>query len=263
MKKNTSILYINYHNIDLDKINKFIENNPDIKCIVLNENNNLKNTCYVINFLKTNFATSHIPIIYIKHHKTNYLQLNKIIRAGIDDFIQIPISKSQLESRIRLNIKRAQRDQNLNPLTKLPGNIIINQIIKQKLNQQIAILYADIDNFKMFNDKYGFNQGNKIIKKTAKFLSNTIKQYKSQDAFLGHIGGDDFIIITSPTLAFKIDKTIHQNFKKNNNLTISTVIITNEKQIFASINKISQTIANLMHKTKAKNNKFCYHQKSI
>lgn len=85
----------------------------------------------------------------------------------------------------------------LNPLTMLPGNQMINYHIKQQINKRTpcAIFYADLDNFKVYNDLYGFEHGDRIIKITASCIEDTVKIHSDSRHFIGHIGGDDFVFI--------------------------------------------------------------------
>ncbi|RNC28672.1 MAG: putative signaling protein [Candidatus Dichloromethanomonas elyunquensis] len=85
----------------------------------------------------------------------------------------------------------------LNPLTSLPGNTIINRVIKDTISHggKQCIYYLDLDNFKVYNDVYGFENGDKVIKFTADILQNSVKALFPYNSFVGHIGGDDFIFI--------------------------------------------------------------------
>jgi len=84
---------------------------------------------------------------------------------------------------------------NANPLTRLPGNLIIEEKLKQALKQDFAALYIDLDNFKAFNDKYGFEMGDRALQLTASILKEIVADYDEKDVFLGHIGGDDFLVL--------------------------------------------------------------------
>ena len=84
---------------------------------------------------------------------------------------------------------------NANPLTGLPGNLIIEEKLKQAVQQTFAALYVDLDNFKAFNDKYGFEMGDRAIQLTADILKKIAMGYDEKDVFLGHIGGDDFLVL--------------------------------------------------------------------
>jgi diguanylate cyclase (GGDEF)-like protein len=105
-----------------------------------------------------------------------------------------------------------------NPLTGLPGNTSIRREIEKRLaqNMHFSVCYIDIDNFKPFNDYYGFEKGDAVIKSLAGIISEAIKLYGAEsDHFLGHIGGDDFIIIVRPRVAMSICKKIIGIFKGN------------------------------------------------
>ena len=92
--------------------------------------------------------------------------------------------------------------KHLNPLTMLPGNNIINSIINRymDIDKEIAIAYVDLDNFKVYNDIYGFEKGDKIIKLTARLIEKYVNKYSPMESFIGHIGGDDFVFIIPDNL---------------------------------------------------------------
>ena len=86
-----------------------------------------------------------------------------------------------------------------NPLTRLPGGTAIENVLKNRLiaGKQIAFCLLDLDNFKSFNDRYGYAFGNEIIKATAQLIKSTVMKHDQEDHFVGHIGGDDFAVIIS------------------------------------------------------------------
>jgi len=106
----------------------------------------------------------------------------------------------------------------LNPLTFLPGNTIINRVIKDTISHggNQCIYYLDIDNFKVYNDVYGFENGDKVIKITAEILEKCVKSAFPYNSFVGHIGGDDFIFIveSSSDKYSYICQEIIANFEK-------------------------------------------------
>lgn len=109
------------------------------------------------------------------------------------------------------------RAHNSNPLTGLPGNLVIEAKLKELVEskQSFTVFYADLDNFKAFNDKYGFEKGDQAIALTAKILSDSLAANGFSDGFLGHIGGDDFILITKPECEQVIAEYIIENFDIN------------------------------------------------
>lgn len=108
-------------------------------------------------------------------------------------------------TKIRLEMARGA-----NPLTGLPGNIAIEQEMAKRAreNKICTIIYLDLDYFKPYNDKYGFERGDRVILFTARLLDSVLKKYGTADDFLGHIGGDDFVIITAPEKAELLCKKI-------------------------------------------------------
>jgi diguanylate cyclase (GGDEF)-like protein len=114
-------------------------------------------------------------------------------------------------------IKMKERAENANPLTKLPGNIVIHEEIYNRIqkNNKFTVIYCDLDNFKAFNDKYGIAKGDEAIKLTADVFKNALKLKGGPNDFLGHEGGDDFILITTPERAQNIADSIIKEFDKN------------------------------------------------
>lgn len=113
--------------------------------------------------------------------------------------------------------------KNANPLTGLPGNLSINkEIIKRiKNNLLFSVLYIDLDNFKAYNDTYGYQKGDDVIHYTSNILKVSSKKIDKK-AFIGHVGGDDFIVITKPEFDEKISKQIIKNFEKDLNKFYNT-----------------------------------------
>lgn len=103
------------------------------------------------------------------------------------------------------------------PLTRLPGGIAIENILKQRLETRrvIAFCMCDLDNFKSFNDRYGYAKGNEVIKATAEIIVAAVSANGCEDDFVGHIGGDDFAVIVTPGRAVAICETIIREFDRN------------------------------------------------
>jgi GGDEF domain-containing protein/CHASE3 domain sensor protein len=100
------------------------------------------------------------------------------------------------------------------PLTRLPGGIAIENALKRRLksNQPIAFCVIDLDNFKAFNDHYGYAHGNEVIKETARIIEVAAKERGLPEDFIGHVGGDDFVVITTPEYMRPISSEIIQRF---------------------------------------------------
>jgi diguanylate cyclase (GGDEF)-like protein len=103
------------------------------------------------------------------------------------------------------------------PLTRLPGGISIEKKMQERIasGEPTAFCLVDIDNFKIYNDYYGYGKGNELIKATAKIILDAVATFGTTDDFIGHIGGDDFVIITKPDLYENMCSTITAHFDKS------------------------------------------------
>ena len=117
--------------------------------------------------------------------------------AEVDELLTRPMTAAMLRSRVTLALARATRSLDANPLTKLPGNTSIIGRIQDLIDRQedFALAYADLDYFKSFNDKYGFSRGDEVLMMTARIIVNTVRAVGGPRAFVGHVGGDDFVYI--------------------------------------------------------------------
>lgn len=115
----------------------------------------------------------------------------------VEDYLLKADLERDLLPRVRLALSRAERVVEINPLTRLPGNISINRQLEDRLSrgELFAFAYADLDFFKPFNDKYGFSRGDEVIKVTGRLILNIAKSMQPRGSFVGHIGGDDFVFI--------------------------------------------------------------------
>jgi len=198
----------------------------------------------IIKTLSAHPNTAHIPIIIITEEKN----VSQAIACGADDYLIPPIDKTTLQQKITLAIKRTKKYQQFNPLTLLPGNRSIKKIITQRLDQSLAILYFDIDNFKQYNDNFGFYLGDKIIIKTAQIIRSAVTMAGKNSDFIGHLGGDDFIVISTKSTAQQLYQHVKTEFyntitKKSPHLTLSIAILDNTKENMTSLENISFVVA--------------------
>ncbi len=113
-------------------------------------------------------------------------------------------------------IRMKEKAENANPLTKLPGNIVIMEEVEKKIKtaKQFVVIYCDLDNFKAFNVKYGIHKGDEAIILTGEIFKEAVKAQGNPDDFIGHEGGDDFILLTTPDKAQGVANYIMEELDK-------------------------------------------------
>lgn len=126
--------------------------------------------------IKGDFATSFIPVIML----TSQDQVqNKVhgLGKGADDYVIKTVDPLELQARIEMVIRRTQEQSGANPLTRLPGNLALEREIKKRLDagDVFSVCYCDLDNFKAYNDKYGYEAGDKVIFHTAQIMMATVR----------------------------------------------------------------------------------------
>jgi len=133
--------------------------------------------------------------------------------VGADDYIVKPFDTPELLARIRGALRRSREMRAQSPLTGLPGNVRIADEIEQRCASQapFAVLYADLDHFKAYNDHYGFMRGDEVIQATARLLQDVAMDVAGEAAFVGHVGGDDFVIVCEADIAATLaERTIER-----------------------------------------------------
>jgi len=166
--------------------------------------------------IREDVSLAHIPIIMLTAKGSTS---DKVIGLSYapDDYVTKPFQNEELVARVRTHLTRTASDLSANPLTKLPGNIPIKEALEKCLSQEhlFAVLYLDLSNFKAFNDKYSYLRGDKVLQKTAQIILKTVKEKGNPGDFIGHIGGDDFIIITSPDKVDSLCRGIIKDFDQD------------------------------------------------
>ncbi len=165
--------------------------------------------------LKKDVLLRHLPIIMLTG-KGEVPDKVKGIEAGADDYIVKPFEPEELMARVKMILRRSELDLDASPLTRLSGNISILNEIERRLHKKetFAACYIDLDKFKVFNDKYGFERGDELIRETARILLRAVQEKGTPSDFVGHIGGDDFVLITTPKTVDKFCSKIIEDFDK-------------------------------------------------
>lgn len=140
-------------------------------------------------------AWARIPVIMLTAKGDTSDKVSGITE-GADDYVVKPFEFEELLARIQMILRRTMENMSANPLTGLPGNHVISRQIDAWIQsgQAFAACYADLDHFKAYNDEYGFDAGDKVIKRLADILSAVVRD-QAKNSFVGHIGGDDFFCL--------------------------------------------------------------------
>ena len=148
----------------------------------------------ILNEIKTDPMFFQLPVLAILPDQFNIDQMDTLM---VEDYIWRADFERDFLVRVNLSIFRSEKNVEINPLTRLPGNISINRAIQERLENNIdfAFGYADLDYFKPFNDRYGFSRGDEVIKITGRLILGIVKAKQPQGSFVGHVGGDDFVFI--------------------------------------------------------------------
>ncbi len=155
----------------------------------------------------------HLPVLLLlSPGQTAHSMLRE--NLPLDDVLREPLDGDELLMRIALAFSRMSRTLDANPLTRLPGNNTIIHEVQNRLNggEIFALAYADLDHFKGYNDRYGFGRGDEVIRMTARILTNVVRRLCGGGAFVGHIGGDDFVFLASPAGAERACPEILHHF---------------------------------------------------
>ncbi|MFH1359490.1 MAG: diguanylate cyclase [Candidatus Omnitrophota bacterium] len=165
--------------------------------------------------LKSIFITAYIPIILLIDKKKIRKKVLEI-QEGIDDYIFKPPDPIDLQVRLEMALRRSDHQIHANSLTRLPGNKAIEITIRARLQNErpFSFMYLDINNFKSFNDTYGYVRGDGVIMQVSRIMMRCVSKLGNPNDFVGHIGGDDFVVVTTPPNERKIAAAIIAEFDR-------------------------------------------------
>lgn len=154
----------------------------------------------------------NLPVIILSASGTRDSKVEGL-DLGIDDFITKSMDIKELLARIRMILKRNRQGLDANPLTRLPGNRSIESHVEEAVasGRPLAVLYVDLNQFKAYNDVYGYDAGDHVIRATAQLIVRLARDGGRLD-YVGHIGGDDFIVLTEPSRMEELARRIIAGF---------------------------------------------------
>ncbi|UCD63661.1 MAG: diguanylate cyclase [Candidatus Zixiibacteriota bacterium] len=231
----------------------------------------------LVRAIKDNVFMSIVPVMMF-HPEPDENIVVAAYQAGAEDFVHGDWRDKLVEVRIRRVIHRSRRDLSVNPSTHLPGPGIIESEVARLINMDecFAVCYADLDNFKAYNDYYGYFYGDKVIQLTARVIKDVVFDL-CREGFVGHVAGDDFIAVIPPEEIDHICSSIIRVFdqlipyrydrpdrvrgyieSKNRRgeveqfplLTISIAVLINEHGNFRHIGEMAKMLADLKRITK-------------
>jgi diguanylate cyclase (GGDEF)-like protein len=149
--------------------------------------------------VKSHFRTAHIPVMMLTARSDMPTRV-EALDHGANDYLTKPYDRTEMLLRVRNLIGWSRTQREANPLTGLPGNVAIEResLTRLATGEAFLFLYVDIDNFKAFNDAYGYQHGDLAIRLVGRILVEAVSELGQPTDFVGHVGGDDFVVITAP-----------------------------------------------------------------
>jgi diguanylate cyclase (GGDEF)-like protein len=173
--------------------------------------------------IKADPLSHHVPVIMATSLDQTGFEI-MAIEAGADDFVSKPIDPVVLDARINMILRRIRRERFANPLTGLPGDVIVEQRVASAFESgaEFALCHVDIDHFKTYNDQYGYPRGDDLLARTARIVADAAGYMgkvgvaddgvDSEGVLVGHLGGDDFVYVCPAEQAQTIGDKIVETF---------------------------------------------------
>lgn len=211
-----------FTNIKSEQIDIALKNIPSL--IIINEDAIERDIIELCQKIRRDEDNTITPVIVVSSNKEKEHRI-KILNESIEYYIRKPVDEDYLFYTIKNLGRLLSINRTISPLTGLPGNVQIHAELKKRLlnSEEFSVLYLDLDNFKPYNDVYGFLRGDQVIQYTADVILNCIhsnscrlesENISRNNCFVGHIGGDDFLAIVPYTEVDKLCQTIIATFDK-------------------------------------------------
>lgn len=209
-KNENEYIFKSIKDIQLDRA---LKNIPAL--FIINADDMFLNLIDVCKKIRSDDDNNITPVIVISSNKDKSYKIS-VLNECIEYYINKPMDKDYLYYTIKNLLRLINTNRRISPLTGLPGNVQISAELKKRLMMQetFSVLYLDLDNFKAYNDVYGFLRGDEIIKFTANVILKNVHMESQIENFVGHIGGDDFVAIVDNECYEKVCQNIILEFDK-------------------------------------------------
>ena len=200
--------------VKTEQIDIALKNIPFL--IVINEDAIDRDVVEVCRKIRTDEDNQITPIIVVSSNSDRKHRIN-VLSQSVEYYIKKPVDADYLYYTVKNLNRLLNINRKISPLTGLPGNVQIHAELKKRISRgkEFSVLYLDLDNFKAYNDVYGFLKGDEIIEFTAQTITKCVHDAFPEDSFIGHIGGDDFIAIVPTDEVDNICQSIIAYFDKN------------------------------------------------
>ena len=200
--------------VKTEQIDIALKNIPFL--IIINEDAIDRDVIEVCKKIRTDEDNQITPIIVVSSNSNRQHKLN-VLSQSVEYYIKKPVDADYLYYTVKNLNRLLSSNRRISPLTGLPGNVQIHAELKKRIvkKESFSVLYLDLDNFKAYNDVYGFLKGDEIIEFTAETILNCIHNSEFNDTFVGHIGGDDFVAIIPGTECEDTCQSILAYFEKH------------------------------------------------
>lgn len=200
--------------VKTEQIDVALKNIPSL--IIINEDAIDRDILELCKQIRRDEDNKITPVIVVSSNGNKKHRMN-ILKESIEYFIKKPVDEEYLYYTVKNLNRLLSINRRISPLTGLPGNVQIHAELKKRITNknEFSVLYVDLDNFKAYNDVYGFLQGDEIIQFTADTIVKCVHNLNCEDCFVGHIGGDDFVAIVPSTNIDRICQDIIATFDKN------------------------------------------------
>ena len=198
-------------NVKSEQIDVALKNIPSL--IIINEDAVDRDVVELCKQIRTDEDNTITPVIVVSSNSEKSHRV-KILQEAIEYFIKKPVDEEYLYYTIKNLNRLLTINRRISPLTGLPGNVQIHAELKKRIlnREPFSVLYLDLDNFKAYNDVYGFLKGDEIIEFTAETICKCLHNAYNENVFIGHIGGDDFVGIIPDLHCDKVCQQILATF---------------------------------------------------